>query len=63
VNLQRFFVRVMTLDADELAREAKEVRHNGYGNALTYAAMNIGMEVAIELIQRAWADFVNAKDQ
>jgi ankyrin repeat protein len=61
-NLTRFFIRVMTLDADELAKEAKELRDDGLGNALMYAAINDGMEVAIERLCVVWSSSVNTKN-
>jgi hypothetical protein len=57
--LTRFFIRVMTLDVEDLAREAKELRDDGLGNAFTFAAANVGMEVAIERLWGVWCGSVN----
>jgi hypothetical protein len=56
----RFYMRVMTLDTGELAREAKEFRDDGFGNALNFALATDGMEAAVEKLYDAWPDSVSA---
>jgi hypothetical protein len=59
-----FYLRVMTLEADELAKEAKELRDDGFGYALIYAVtLADGMEVAIERLRDVWPGSLNAKSK